>query len=91
MAMAGGGRTSTCTAGTGACEPAPGVGLCMCARAAPAPQVEASETRVNVFKGKFGVNDRVQPCFVKLTDSTRTSNLQCTQPLNFPNRDTWKE
>ena len=34
-----------------------------------------SETRVNVFKGKFGVNDRVQPCFVKLTDLTRTSNL----------------
>ena len=40
MATAGGGRTSTCTAGTGACEAAPGVGLCMCARAAPVPQVE---------------------------------------------------
>jgi hypothetical protein len=34
-----------------------------------------SETRVSVFKGKFGVNDRVQPCFVKLTDLTRSSNL----------------
>ena len=40
MATAGGGRTSTCTAGTGACEAAPAVGLCMCGRAAPAPQVE---------------------------------------------------
>jgi hypothetical protein len=40
MTTAGGGRTSTCTAGTGACEAAPAVGLCMCGRAAPAPQVE---------------------------------------------------
>ncbi len=41
MSTAGGGRTSTCTAGTGACEAAPGVGLCVCARVAPEPQVEA--------------------------------------------------
>ena len=40
MATAGGGRTSTCTAGTGACEAAPAAGLCMCGRAAPAQQVE---------------------------------------------------
>ncbi len=42
MTTAGGGRSSTCTAGTGACqcEAAPAVGLCMCGRAAPAPQVE---------------------------------------------------
>ena len=35
----------------------------------------ASETRDNRFEGKFGVNDRVQPIFVKLTDLTRASNL----------------
>ena len=40
MASAGGGRTSTCTAGTGACEAAPAAGLFMCGRAAPAQQVE---------------------------------------------------
>ena len=40
MSTAGGGRTSTCTAGTSACEAAPAVGLCMCGRAAPGPQAD---------------------------------------------------
>ena len=47
------------------------VGVDHLPRLASAP----SETRVNRFERKFGVNDRVQPIFVKLTDLTRASNL----------------